>query len=297
MSYLQLITKALGHYWRTNLAVIAGVAVGAAVIIGALIVGDSVRDSMKQMTLDRLGGVDYSLPGSRFFREQLAKDLSTAASQDEKAPAVEVAPAILLTCSLQFDDPDKQKNTDEDSPEASITIAGRVNMIAADERLWQMLGGEDETRPDDEGIVLNNRVAEQLKVEVGDEVTMFVDVPQTIPQESLLGERDVDELVIEYPLTVRKIVDAKSTLGRFSLQASQQLPLNAYVELDRLQLELDLAEVPESPRNPIAKPARVNTLLFQDNSAETASLASAPTRAGPLNRLLAEELQLDDFYL
>ncbi|MEZ5949437.1 MAG: hypothetical protein R3C12_09520 [Planctomycetaceae bacterium] len=75
MTYASLIGKTLVHYWRTNLAVLLGVAIGTAVISGALIVGDSVRESLRQMTLDRLGQVDYALSGGRFFREELADAL------------------------------------------------------------------------------------------------------------------------------------------------------------------------------------------------------------------------------
>ena len=39
-----------------------------AVLTGALLVGDSVRGSLKHLALDRLGGIDYVLVTPRFFR-------------------------------------------------------------------------------------------------------------------------------------------------------------------------------------------------------------------------------------
>ena len=63
----------LRYYWRTNLAVVVGVIAGTAVIGGALVVGDSVRGSLRQMSLDRLGRIDDVLTGPRFFREDLAQ--------------------------------------------------------------------------------------------------------------------------------------------------------------------------------------------------------------------------------
>src|SRR6185436_11401890 len=53
MSRFQLVLRSVSHHWRTNLAVLLGVVAGTAVIGGALIVGDSVRASLVQMTLDR----------------------------------------------------------------------------------------------------------------------------------------------------------------------------------------------------------------------------------------------------
>jgi putative ABC transport system permease protein len=43
ISSLGLILRNLRYYWLTNLAVIAAVIAGTAVIGGALVVGDSVR--------------------------------------------------------------------------------------------------------------------------------------------------------------------------------------------------------------------------------------------------------------
>ena len=46
-----LLRRSLTYYWRTNLAVIAGVAVAVAVLAGALIVGGSVRGSFRDLVL------------------------------------------------------------------------------------------------------------------------------------------------------------------------------------------------------------------------------------------------------
>ena len=39
-------------FWRMNLAVTLGAAVAAAVLTGALLVGDSVRGSLRELTLE-----------------------------------------------------------------------------------------------------------------------------------------------------------------------------------------------------------------------------------------------------
>ena len=58
MSAIRLIIASLVHHWRVNLAVACGVAAGAAVLVGALLVGDSMRESLRRLTLDRLGRID-----------------------------------------------------------------------------------------------------------------------------------------------------------------------------------------------------------------------------------------------
>src|SRR6188768_1484773 len=70
-----LIVRGLQHYWRTNLAVIAGVATAVAVLAGALLVGDSVRGSLRDLVLERLGRADRVVVATNLFREALADDL------------------------------------------------------------------------------------------------------------------------------------------------------------------------------------------------------------------------------
>ncbi len=58
---LTYILNSLRHYWRIHIAVALGVAAATAVLTGALLVGDSVRGSLRALTLDRLGRIDLVL--------------------------------------------------------------------------------------------------------------------------------------------------------------------------------------------------------------------------------------------
>ena len=78
------LRRTLVHHWRTNLAVLLGVAAGTAVLTGALLVGDSVRGSLRQMTLDRLGRVDHVLSGPRFVRQHLVADIEALRHDHDK---------------------------------------------------------------------------------------------------------------------------------------------------------------------------------------------------------------------
>src|SRR3954454_15337014 len=86
MTLARLLLRNPACHWRGNLAVFLGVAVGTAVLTGALLVGDSLRGSLRALTLDRLAWVDDALLPGRFFRAALASEL----------PAEKAAPAILL---------------------------------------------------------------------------------------------------------------------------------------------------------------------------------------------------------
>jgi len=64
MNAVTLIKHNLTHYWRTTLAVILGVATD--VLAGAFLVGDSVRTSLRDLALARLGKTDQVVTASGF---------------------------------------------------------------------------------------------------------------------------------------------------------------------------------------------------------------------------------------
>ena len=90
MTVGHLLLRNLGYHWRGNSAVLLGVAVGTAVLTGALLVGDSLRGSLRDLTLKQLGWVEQALVAGRFVREDLARELA----------AERVAPAILLRATV-----------------------------------------------------------------------------------------------------------------------------------------------------------------------------------------------------
>src|SRR5215471_10562665 len=76
MRITSLVCRNLAHYWRTNVAVMLGVATAVAVLAGALVVGDSVRASLRDLVLLRLGMADVAVSSTGFFRSALADDLA-----------------------------------------------------------------------------------------------------------------------------------------------------------------------------------------------------------------------------
>ena len=54
-----LVARNVRHYWRTNLAVVLGCAIAVAALVGSLLVGGSVRGSLRDVALERLGSVEY----------------------------------------------------------------------------------------------------------------------------------------------------------------------------------------------------------------------------------------------
>ena len=75
MKIRALAYRNLVYFWRTNLAVFGGVAVAVGVLTGALLVGDSVRGSLRELFLSRLGKTETVIVANNFFRDELASDI------------------------------------------------------------------------------------------------------------------------------------------------------------------------------------------------------------------------------
>lgn len=273
MTRQRLMIGSLAHYWRTNLAVMLGVVVGTAVIGGALIVGDSVRASLRKMTLDRLGQVDFVLSGPRFFREELAGEL-----RRQDIPA---APAIVMKAAMQS------------TTAGTSRRAGQVTVYGIDNGVWSLIEVGNIQQPAGTGVVLNAQVADALHARVGDSVTLWIEIPSAVPRDTLLGNKDNDSQ--EITLTVSAIADPDSGLSRFGLNPTQSLPLNAFMDLHVLQERLGLEEVRPSQRDPTRKPARVNSLFVSGSTG--GDLKAATARADILDAALRKSLNLTDLNL
>ncbi|MFK7822143.1 MAG: FtsX-like permease family protein [Planctomycetaceae bacterium] len=259
MSTFRLILRSILHYWRTNLAVVLGVIVGTAVIGGALIVGDSVRDSLRAMTLKRLGKVQFALHGPRFFRQQLVEDM-TENRHLLAGRTMQLAPAILVNGSVEAGGDDNRRR---------VTNA---NVVGLDDKLWKLLETGEAQLPAEREVVLGARVATDLGVVAGDELTLWVEIPESVPRETLLGERD--EVAQEISATVSAVLEETDGASRFDLRPGQQLPMTVYLDLTFLQEQVGLDEVRRSRRNPTGSPARVNAIFVRElgSNSEVADL-------------------------
>ncbi len=226
MTPATLVKRSLRHYWRTHAAVAAAAAVATAVLVGALVVGDSVRHSLRARAEARLGPVHQALvtPG-RTFRAVIADPLHEKTGN-------RIAPMLALRGTAETDD--------------GTARANRVRVLGVDPHFWAMAPEYPVPRPDAGEIVLNETLAAKLGADVGDEVLLRIEKPGFLSGDApLSGEAD-DSLAVR--LTVHAVASA-GQFGDFSLQADQLPAANAFVPLGWLQKF-------------VALPDRANTLLL-----------------------------------
>ena len=219
MTFWTFILRSLRFHFRSHLGALLGALVGSAVLIGALLVGDSVRESLRHLGLARLGRIEFALDaGDRFVRSALADDLKVAL-QTDVAPALHVAGTAANS--------------------AGDARANRVNVLGIDDRFWSMdsmsVGAANPLKNDE--VLLNDHLAAQLGAKQDDTVVLRVHKPSLLSREAPVSPQEDTSLALR--LTVKAVV-SDDGLGRFSLQANQLPPFNAFVPLSLLQSRLEL---------------------------------------------------------
>ena len=212
--------NSLKHFWQIHLTVALCTAVATGVLAGALIVGDSVRGSLRSLTTERLGAIQHALLADHFFQPDLLQ-------RENKVPA------ILLNGTVV-------------APQTQ-TRASKVNILGVTDNFftfWKADPAPNLNKPAGQpfnAIVINEVLQNELNVQVGDTLLVNMSQAADIHPEFLLGERDAANAIQSLRLVISDIIPTKNT-GRFSLQANQSLPFNAFIPLPVLQKALGQAE-------------------------------------------------------
>ena len=249
--------RSLIYYWRVHLGLLLGTAVATTALTGALLVGDSMRGSLRDLALERLGHIDYALLAAHFFRSDLTTELPMGH-----------APVILLNGSARH--------------AKTQALAAGVQIQGIDVRFAALFpeGGptlRDALKPTPSqpfpSLVVSASLQRALGLELGDAVLLSLERPSPTYRESLFGRRATDDLVTTLRVVLTGVLP-DSGAGRFGLRLHQHLPLNAYLDLQTLQRALDQQD-------------RVNALL----------IAAPDSQHQDLQRALVQHLNLADLKL
>jgi ABC-type lipoprotein release transport system permease subunit len=210
LTFTKLVARSAAYHARGNFAVLLGVAVGSAVLTGALLVGDSLRGSLRARAERQLGGIDAAALLPRPVRAELADALPNT------------KPVLLLPGSLQA----------AGSP-ATAARLGRVTVLGVDDR-FAPHGAKAEWGGNAKQIALSARVAEKLSAKAGDKVRLGVEKFGDLPRSSSLAERDTDSSTATEEYEVVAVLPADAAEGDFNLSPNPAAPLNVFVPLRAL---------------------------------------------------------------
>jgi putative ABC transport system permease protein len=232
MKRSRLLLRNLTYYWRTNLPVIAGVAIAVAVLSGALLVGQSVRASLRRLLYERIGATEYLVTAEHFFSERLASPLNSG---------IDSCPIIYLKGVVIH--------------EQTGVRSHEVNVYGVDDRFWKFHGADVPAFPDDRAAYIGDSLARSLNIKNEDALLLRVEIPQAIPREWLYGRRDAGGRTLR--LNCRRLLTG-AQLGEFSLRPTQGSVHSVFVPLKRLQK--DLTQQAQINAVLLARPATRNGL-------------------------------------
>jgi putative ABC transport system permease protein len=255
MPLSSLIRASLTHYRGLNALVIGGIAVAVAVLTGALLVGGSVRDSLRNLALARLGATELVVSSTGYFRADLAGQITGG-------PIADAVPIIALAGTVTHED--------------SRRTAARIQVFGIDERFVAFHGLDTQTLGAREAWI-SQAVAAELDARPDDSILLRLAKPTDIPLSHLQGRRD--EASQRVRLSVARVLD-RAALGEFSLIPAQGPALTVFVPLARLQQDLGVG-------------ARANALLTRLQTPDaTAEEAVGAVRAAVSNAARLDDLGL-----
>ena len=260
MKLLGLAGRGARYHWRTHAGLFAGAALGTAILVGALAVGDSVRATLRARALEGVGRADFVIgAGERSFRVDLAQRL------EEQQDDLSCAAVIQLVAALATPDGARRR--------------GAVSLYGVDADFFSLAPEHaPETLPGPGQILLNESLASRLGLDTGDRLVARVADVTGVPRELALASRE--DLVLALSVEVAGIVPP-SAFGNFALGLNQVPPDVAFVDRTWLSERLD-------------RPQRANLLLVGSPSSRGSGAASLEALEQALRRAwVAEDAELE----
>ena len=229
------------YYARNQVPVLLGVALATAVLTGSLVVGDSLRGSLRERALQRLAGVESTYVGPQFLSQGLAAKLPGS-----------VVPALILTGSVTTA-----------SLDGGPVTATRVQVIGLDAAGAAFFNLCDPFAGGKPRAAASARLAAALRLAPGSKVEVGVERLSNVPRSSLLGAKDLDKVAARVAIEVGTVLPEGHPAGEFDLSPNPRAAVNLFVPLAELQARVE-------------KPGRVNALLA--NGAGVAELNATLAR-------------------
>src|SRR5262249_53972763 len=174
-----LVLRGLTYYWRTNVAVVLGVATAVAVLAGALLVGDSVRGSLRELVLQRLGRAGPVGSSAGLFREGLADARAPDLTSGAVCPLIAVEGAV--------------------TNQTGGRRVSHVQVYGVDDRFWRF-HGLGRTGPVGRDALLSAALAAEIGAADGTSVLVRLERPSAIPIESPPRREDQGRRSVRTPV-------------------------------------------------------------------------------------------------
>lgn len=255
MTGWKLIRNSLRFHWRSHLGTVLGAAIGSAVLIGALIVGDSVRETLKAKAVERTGESELLLnTGDRLFPQSLGERMLKFIKRTYKPLTVSNSPfysaedldgvnfgLLGQTPSLLL--PGVVSRQD------GAARANRVQVfVGADDSIRSQIESQIDAQSDSGArfktnlppgtVFVNRALAAHLGLAAGDSVIVRVPKPEAFSKEAVVSPKEDQTLVLRIKAAG---ILPDIPMASFSAAAGVGQPFNAFLtgspELQKAGLE------------------------------------------------------------
>jgi len=209
-----LSTSTRRFYARHHVLLAAGAALTSALIGGALVIGESLRHTLRERHDLRLGQVGPVIElEERFFTEQLAESFTDAAG----------APLLVLAGSLSRQD--------------GTLRANRVRILGVDDRFWHLSpAGKAPPGWNADSIMVSPALATRIQSTTSDGVLLRVAKPDALPLDAAFSDDEGRTTTMR--TTIAGIVTPEY-FAHFATRDTPDLPLNVFVPLSLLQQRVE----------------------------------------------------------
>ena len=242
MTFGTLIRRSLRFHWRSHLGVVLGAAIGSAALIGALVVGDSVKGSLKESATKRLAGAAVAMDtGDRFFRVDLLQRMCEISSNRVFQAQRTGADAGMVwggELASKFDRvmlhlPGNVSRGD------GLARVNAVNVIGvSDWIVKRYLDFSGETSADGTVVWLNLEAARRLLTTTNDELIIRLQKPTALAGDAALAQRNESAIVVR----ARVAGTASQSIADLALENSQRPAANIFIRRSQLASAIGLEE-------------------------------------------------------
>ncbi|MHB8996750.1 MAG: ABC transporter permease [Armatimonadota bacterium] len=214
MTLGRLVRRSLSHYWQTSVFVLLGLIVASGVITGSLVIGDSMRGSLREGALRRLGGITHALTCPGQFRAGLASDLEHAESAN--------CLAVLRTSGTA-------SNAESEATVPELSVWGVKTHSHFDPFRFKLA---------DRSVAINASLARDLDVATGGWLILTVSRPTAIRTDSLFGRRERQDVTASLRVQVGEVLPDDGP-GDLRLDTQTARPRNVFISYDWLAEQLE----------------------------------------------------------
>ena len=216
MSLFKIAISNFRYYWKSQLSLLLAWVLTCTILVGALNLGDSVKNSLQIISENSLGQVHFGLNlEGRTLRASLAQEL-------EKKLNTPVIPLIHRRGSVKTPD--------------GLANANQVHIWGVEDSFWQAGQSSSPEGNGENKAVVNFVLAKKMGLHAGDVIVVRFSPGGSLSDDFVLSKKGQEVEALR--LVISDVRDEHS-FGNFSLENSPLAPANIFLPLALLQKKLN----------------------------------------------------------